>query len=113
MKVAVIGSRGFDDYDLLEETLLNHDIKTIVSGGANGADKLAEEFAKKHNIEIEIHLPDWKRYGRAAGPKRNKTIVENADKIIAFWDGASKGTKSSIDIAKRLGVKIEIIQFQE
>ena len=61
MRVAVVGSRGFNDYLLLKETLLNHFITRIVSGGAKGADKLAEKFAEEHGIPLDIHKPDWKR----------------------------------------------------
>ena len=113
MKVAVVGSRGFDDYPLLKETLSNHQITRIISGGARGADSLAEQFAREHNIQTDIYRPDWKSYGRAAGPKRNRTIVENSDKIIAFWDGESKGTKSSIDLAKKLGKEVIVIRYRK
>lgn len=102
MKYAVIGSRSFDDYNRLsiicDKFISNND--TIVSGGAYGADFLAKEYSKINNINYVEYLPDWDLHGKSAGPIRNKIIVSDSDFVIAFWDGKSKGTKSSIDIAK-------------
>lgn len=58
-------------------------------------------------------MPDWKAYGKSAGPKRNKQIVEYSDLIIAFWDGKSKGTLSSIQFAKELTKKLVVICYKE
>jgi hypothetical protein len=112
MKVAVVGSRNFQDYDLLKQILAEYEITEIVSGGAKGADSLGEKYANEHNLPIEIFKPDWKRLGRGAGPARNKTIVENADFVIAFWDGVSKGTQSSINIAKKLNKDLRIVMIE-
>ena len=112
MKVAVVGSRNFQDYDLLKQILAEYEITEIVSGGAKGADSLGEKYANEHNLPIEIFKPDWKRLGRGAGPARNKTIVENADFVIAFWDGVSKGTQSSINIAKKLNKALRIVMIE-
>lgn len=115
MRVAIIGSRGFTDYNLLVRTLepVKSKIKLIVSGGANGADSLAEKYALANNILTEIYLPDWETYGRSAGYIRNKTIIENSDIVIAYWDGSSKGTQHSIKLAKKLNKHIKIIKYNE
>ena len=109
MKVAVIGSRGFDDYEMVKNTLTLLEITLLVSGGAKGADSLGERYAKENNIEILIFKPDWEKHGKAAGMIRNTDIVNNADTIIAFWDGESKGTKDSITKAEKLGKPTIII----
>lgn len=109
MKVAVIGSRGFNDYELVKTTLSPINITLLVSGGAKGADSLGERYANENNIETLIFKPDWKKHGPAAGPLRNTDIVNNADTIIAFWDGESKGTKDSITKAEKLGKNIIIV----
>lgn len=109
MKLAIVGSRTFTDYDLLEKTILQHfkieDIKGIISGGAIGADTLAEQFAKKHSIPITILKPDWS-LGKGAGFLRNTDIVKAVDTVIAFWDGVSKGTKNSIDTGNKLNKNV-------
>ena len=113
MKVAVVGSRTFTDYILLKETLdkLYPNIQLIVSGGAQGADSLAEKYAQEEGIPTLIIYPEWKKYGKAAGFVRNKDIVGAGDILVAFWDGASKGTKDSIDFAKKLDKRIILVAF--
>jgi hypothetical protein len=109
MRVAVIGSRGFNDYELVVKTLSNLGITLLVSGGAIGADSLGEKYANEHDIPTLIFKPDWETHGKAAGMIRNTTIVENSDLVIAFWDGESKGTKDSITKAEKKGTKVLII----
>ena len=112
MKVAVIGSRNFSNYELLKKTLNEiPGIKKIISGGAAGADSLAEKWAKEHSVETVIYKPDWAKYGRGAGVVRNRLIIEDCDRCIAFWDGVSKGTKSSIDLCKKLNKRVMICQY--
>ena len=113
MKLAVIGSRGFFDYPLLLERVTEIMPKLIVSGGAKGADLLAEKAAKALNIPTLIFLPDWNLHGRKAGFIRNEDIIKNADVVLAFWDGESKGTKNSIDIAKKLKKKCFVVLYKE
>ena len=114
IKLAIIGSRDFEDFALLEREVLAHfdvaDISLIVSGGARGADKLGEVFAKKYKIETLIFLPQWDVYGKSAGFRRNKDIVENADVVMAFWNG-SKGTAHIIKLAEESGKKVIIIKI--
>jgi hypothetical protein len=104
MKIAIVGSRNFRDYDVLKKFVLSkisvEDISLVVSGGATGADSLGEKFAQEYRIATKIFIPDWNKYGKSAGFKRNIQIVEEADLVFAFWDGRSVGTKHSIDIAK-------------
>ena len=106
MKIAIIGSRNIKIADfgkyLPENTL------EIVSGGARGVDTDAREYAEKNNIPLKEFLPDYRRYGRGAPLKRNIEIIEYADKVIAFWDGKSKGTKFVIDNCKKTGKDVEV-----
>jgi hypothetical protein len=114
MKLAVIGSRSFNNYKLLEETLNKiSDITEIVSGGAKGADSLAEIYARKNKIKLTIFYADWQTSGKIAGMIRNDLILKHSDKIIAFWDGISPGTKNSIQKAKKLNKPIEIIKYND
>lgn len=112
MKLAIVGSREFTDYDKMCKFIASRfDIDTIdciVSGGAKGADSLAERFASEHNISTKIFKPDWKRYGRAAGPIRNRSIVEYADAVVAFPTSSSKGTVNSMKLARELRKRLEV-----
>ena len=108
MKYAVIGSRNLNNYAELEKELEKYDISEIVSGGAKGADQFAERYAYEKSIPIEIIKPDWARYGKGAGVIRNREIIDHCDAVIAFWDGESKGTKSSINFAEKAGKKVTV-----
>lgn len=113
MKVAIIGSREFLNYQLLKSVLDKHKnkITLVVSGGANGADKLGEKWAKENNIGTQIFKPDWKTYGKRAGFVRNEDIIKNSDLVFAFWDGQSKGTEHSIKLAKKYHKSVLITKF--
>ena len=106
MKVAVVGSRSIFATDI---NMYISDGDEIVSGGAVGVDSCAAEYAKKNGLKLTVFLPQYERYGRAAPIARNKKIVDYADKIIAFWDGKSKGTLSVIKYAEKTGKLCEII----
>ena len=106
MKVAVVGSRSVFVTDI---GMYISDGDEIVSGGAVGVDSCAAEYAKKNGLKLTVFLPQYERYGRAAPIVRNKKIVDYADKIIAFWDGKSKGTLSVIKYAEKTGKQCEII----
>jgi len=82
MRVAVVGSHDFHDYSRLKHTLDNmENISMLLSGGAKGADSLAEIYAREKNIELKRLVPDWSTYGRAAGMIRNKDIVAEAEQV--------------------------------
>lgn len=113
-KYGIVGTRTFNDYNMLYQSISHiQDMTCIVSGGAKGTDTLAERYAMEKNIATVIIRPDWNRYGKSAGPIRNRTIVEQSDVVIAFWDYNSKGTKSTIDICRELGKQCYIIDIRK
>lgn len=115
MKIAIVGSRTFTDYLLLERCLSQvmetYTIDLIISGGAYGADALAERFAREKGIPTLIFKPDWDKYGKSAGYKRNALIVNEADVVVAFWDGFSRGTKHTVDLAEKLKKPVVVMTF--
>ena len=68
-------------------------------------------YTNENNIPIILFKPNWKKYGRAAGLRRNESIIESCDYCLAFWDGKSKGTKFSIDLCKKLKKPIKLVNF--
>lgn len=115
MKVAIVGYRNFKDYQVFEKRvneIFNHnDISPfeIVSGGAEGVDTLAEIYANEYCIPITVFPANWNKYGRSAGPKRNKLIVDRADVVIAFLSKESKGTVNTINLARKANKKVFVI----
>ena len=115
MRLAVLGSRGFEDYPKLEKILdiivPQFKVNTIVSGGARGADSLAEKYATKSGLELDVYPADWDKHGKSAGYIRNVDIWNNSDMGIAFHDGQSKGTEHSFDLAKKQNKKLFIYNY--
>lgn len=115
MKIAIIGSRTFNDYSFLknkiDEIILNEKEVIVISGGAKGADTLAKNYAKEKNFELIEFLPDWKKYKKAAGIIRNKLIIENCDIVVAFLIDNSKGTLNSLGVAKKLEKPSYVFEF--
>jgi predicted Rossmann fold nucleotide-binding protein DprA/Smf involved in DNA uptake len=107
MNLAIIGSRSISDVNLSE--YIQEKPEYIVSGGAIGMDTIAEKWAMENGIKTIVFKPDYKKYGRCAPLKRNHTIIENSHCVLAFWDGKSKGTKYTIDLAQKQGKKVEVI----
>ena len=106
MKVAAVGSRSLNVPDL--QKYLPHQLTEIVSGGAAGVDRCAREYAQQNQIPLTEFLPQYDRYRRAAPIKRNEQLVAYADCVIAFWDGQSKGTLSSIQYALRAHKELHV-----
>lgn len=105
MKVAVIGSRNLKVENL--QDYLPHDTTHIISGGAKGIDTCAREYAQEHDLHLTEYLPDYASYGRNAPLKRN-IIIENADCMVAFWDGRSRGTKYVIEQCRKQNIPVEV-----
>ena len=110
MKVIIAGSRSISNYNLIKKTLDNLDfsISEVVSGTANGVDKLGERYASENNISIKRFPADWNKFGKSAGYIRNKEMVEYGECCIIFWDSISKGTKHMIDLAKKYNLLLKI-----
>ena len=112
MKLAFIGSKEFTDYEKLKFSLDKiKDISKIISGGAHGTDTFAKKYAQENNIAFLEFPPDFSKYGKDAKHIRDKLIVKNCDKIIAFYDGKCEGTKYTLDYGKKLGKQIIIIEI--
>lgn len=112
-KLIIAGSRDFDNYKLLKQTILPYlnNIEEIISGTARGADSLGEQFAKEFNIPVRQFPANWNTYGKKAGYLRNVQMAKNATACIVFWDGKSRGTQHMINIAKQYGLKLKIVIY--
>lgn len=117
MKLAIVGSRSFSDYEKLKtevdffSVIKDLEITEIVSGGAKGADTLAEQYAKDHDLLLKVFPANWDLHGKSAGYIRNLDIVHYADAIIAFWDGQSRGTLHTINLSKQYKKILHIVYF--
>ena len=111
-RVIIAGGRDFDDFRLLCKVcmhmLQNKTNVVIVSGTANGADKLGEQFARFMGYPIKQFPANWDEFGKAAGHIRNREMAEYSDALVAFWDGESKGTSGMIGEAEKRNLKVKV-----
>lgn len=111
MRVIIAGSRGIENNQHIWDAVKASGfvITTVLSGHApQGADVHGEVWAVSNNIPLELHPARWSAHRRAAGMIRNRKMAENADALIAVWDGKSPGTKDMIGVAQKHGLKIYI-----
>ncbi len=107
MRVAIVGSRCIENVNL--EEYLPEKVTEIISGGAKGVDSCARAYARAKGIKLTEFLPDYRRYGCGAPLRRNLMILENADLVLAFWDGESRGTRYVIENAREMGKTVKAI----
>lgn len=119
-RVIIAGGRDFYDQalltkevdkvlkELLEKAPANF---VFVSGNAPGADQEGEVYARRKGYSVFLYPAYWKVYGRRAGIVRNEQMAQNADVLIAFWDGKSKGTDHMIKIANKYSLKVYVVRY--
>lgn len=117
-RVIIAGGRDYNNYAQLEramDRLLSNitDEIVIVCGMARGADTLGEQYGKQRGYRINYFPADWKTFGKSAGYIRNQEMAENADALVAFWDGKSRGTASMIDLAHRYNLRVRIVRYKQ
>lgn len=114
-RVVIAGCRDYNNYDeaklyidfCLSNIRRENDI-VIVSGCASGADAIGERYARQNGFKVEKYPANWGKYGRGAGPMRNRQMAEVCDYVICFWDGKSRGTKSMIEFARECNKPVKI-----
>lgn len=111
MKVAVIGSRSLRINDM--RFYIPSATTEIVSGGAKGVDKAAEDFARKKELKYTEFLPEYEKYARAAPIRRNDKIIEYADLVVALWNSKSKGTQYVINLCKQTDKPLIVYHITE
>lgn len=132
MKIIIAGGREFSNFLLLcnvcDYLFQNLDEVEIISGMARGADKLGHYYAKMRGYNViekpapwsdvqgkssrELRMNDrGEKYWMLAGTFRNKEMADEADCLILFWDGKSKGSRDMLHIASKRGLKIKIIKY--
>lgn len=110
-RLIVAGSRDFYGYDVVREVLdgLDPPPSVIISGTARGVDRLGERWAIENGVAVHPFKADWSAHGRRAGHVRNERMAEEADALIAFWDGSSPGTAGMISIARQRGLAVRVV----
>ena len=115
-KLVVAGSRSFSDFDRLAADLDRLLVRRfldveIVSGGAAGADALAERYARSRGLAFRAFPADWRRWGKLAGPIRNRQMADYGSAVVVYWDGRSRGSADMISSASAAGLRVVVRRF--
>ena len=111
MRIAIVGSRDYPDLAKVRDYVNSlPDDTVIITGGARGVDSEAESAARASGLTVVIHEAEWHLHGRKAGPIRNTEVVKDCDKLVAFWDGKTPGTKDVVSKASKAGKLDEVFR---
>lgn len=106
MKIIVTGGRNYSDVSKVFEVLDSYSPNLVIQGGANGADDLAVQWSFEREVDCKTYEANWELYGKAAGPIRNKLMLEeNKDALVIAFPGG-RGTDNCVKVAKELGIKV-------
>ncbi len=86
---------------------------TLLQGGARGIDAAAKAFFSNLGIPVEDYAADWNRFGKAAGPRRNRHMAERGELLLAIWSGDSPGTHSMINEARKKQLPVVVTRPDE
>ena len=115
-KVIIAGGRDFSDYEFLKLTM-DHLLSNITSeigivcGMAKGADLLGKRYANEKGYKVFCFPADWSSFGKSAGFVRNEEMAQNADALVAFWNGKSRGTQHMSKTAERYKLTIRVKNY--
>lgn len=117
MKILCCGDRNWTNKGRIYEILQTYPTTTIIiHGNATGADTLCKEVAESLGM-IVISVPaNWNKYGKAAGPIRNKEMLDMVpEEVIAFHNDIknSRGTKNCITQARQRGIRTIVLTEKE
>ena len=110
MRVIIAGSRTITNLALVRVAMTQSGLTPtrVVSGTARGADMLGEMWANENGVPVVRYPADWDGLGKRAGYVRNRLMADNADALVALWDGCSKGTKDMIETARLKGLEVYV-----
>lgn len=112
--VLICGSRSYSDRRRIRNELLvlRDELGdfVVLQGGARGADSIAADCARALGLDVVTVPADWARYGRRAGWVRNVAMLKmNPVRVVAFWDGVSRGTLHTITAARKRAVRVDVV----
>lgn len=115
MRICCIGSRSWSNRDKIVEVISSYKERypdlVVISGGAPGADNMSVEVAKELGIPTIKYYANWTKWGKAAGPIRNREMLTDGepDAVVAFRKGpVSIGTDDCMTAAAKLGIIVDL-----
>lgn len=114
LKVAIVGSRAIKNYAIVKRVMESlpetFKFKMLICGKADGVDMLGDKWAKEQRLAIRYYTPDYDQFGQSAPLERNKVMAQQADVVVAIWNGKSRGTKHMITQSIKAGCRVFVAQ---
>lgn len=110
MRVAIVGSRHFPDLDRVETYVDALPAGTrLLTGSASGVDAAATRAARRRGLAVQVLAAGFEEArDRSVAEARNQRLVDHCDLLVAFWDGASSGTRATVDRALDSGRDVQV-----
>jgi predicted Rossmann fold nucleotide-binding protein DprA/Smf involved in DNA uptake len=110
VRVAIVGSRRFSDPKRVIEYVKSLPPRaSIITGSASGVDAAATKAARAKGVPIQVLHASFDELADASkSAARNQKLVDACDVLVAFWDGASKGTRATVDRALDSGKEVHV-----
>ena len=110
MRVAIVGSRRFTEPERVTEYVNSLPARaSIITGSASGVDAAATKAARAKGIPVQVLPASFDELADASkSVARNQRLVDACDVLVAFWDGASKGTRATVDRALDSGKEVHV-----
>ena len=107
LRIAIIGDKSFNDYPGMKSVLDTfvdihaEETISIISSDSKGASSLAKKYALDSDIEFKCYPADRESFGAIAGLIRDKGMIGESDRVIAFYSGKPGETKNALEEADR------------
>jgi predicted Rossmann fold nucleotide-binding protein DprA/Smf involved in DNA uptake len=110
VKIAIVGSRHYPDLDGVETYILSlPSDTTLVTGSASGVDAAVTRAARKLDLAVQKFPASFEENSDPSmAAERNRKLVDEVDTLVAFWDGASSGTRLTVDRALDSGKEVHV-----
>ena len=110
MRVAIVGSRHFAEPDRVTDYVKSLPAgSSIITGSASGVDAAATKAARTHGLSVRVMPASFDELADASkSAARNQRLVDACDVLVAFWDGSSKGTRSTVERALDAGKEVHV-----
>ena len=110
MRVAIVGSRHFSDLSRVGEYVKSLPPRaSIITGSASGVDASATKAAREKGIPVQVMPASFDEMADASkSAARNQRLVDSCDVLVAFWDGSSKGTRTTVERALDSGKEVHV-----
>ena len=110
MRVAIVGSRHFSEPDRVTEYVNGLPARaSIITGSASGVDAAATKAARARGLGVQVMPASFDEMADASrSAARNQRLVDACDVLVAFWDGTSKGTRTTVERALDSGKEVHV-----